>query len=105
MSWFYLIVAGIFEIGFTTFLKLSENFSRLWPSLGFVVCAWLSFDFLGKALRTLPLGTAYAVWTGIGACGTALIGIIFFEDPVDFWRIFFLITLVGSVIGLKVVSP
>lgn len=105
MSWFYLVVAGIFEIGFTTFLKLSENFSRLWPSLGFVVCAWLSFDLLSKALRTLPLGTAYAVWTGIGACGTAIIGIIFFKDPVDFWRIFFLITLVGSVIGLKVVSP
>ena len=105
MSWVYLTLAGFLEIGFTTCLKLSDNFTRLWPSLGFLVCIWLSFDFLTHALKTIPLGTAYAVWTGIGAFGTAVIGIFFFKDPVDFWRIFFLLTLIGSVIGLKTVSP
>jgi len=101
MPWLYLITAGFFEMGFTTCLKLSAGFSKLWPSVLFLVFALTSFAFLTMATRTIPLGTAYAVWTGIGAFGTALIGMIFFEDPVSLWRVFFLLTLIGSIIGLK----
>ncbi len=100
-SWFYLTLAGIFEIGFTTFMKLSDGFSRGLYTLGFFVCAGLSFYLLNKALTNIPLGTAYAVWTGIGAFGTAIVGMIFFKDPVTVLRTIFLFVLIGSVIGLK----
>lgn len=104
MSWLYLIAAGAFEVGFTTCLKLSDNFSDWRWSLAFGVCAVISFGLLSEATKSIPLGTAYAVWTGIGAFGTALIGIVFFKDPLTFWRVFFLLLLIGSVIGLKAVS-
>jgi len=104
MSWLYLIAAGLFEVGFTTCLKLSDSFSRLWPSLGFLICAVVSFWLLTKATQTIPLGTAYAVWTGIGAFGTAVIGIVFFSDPATTLRLLFLVLLIGSIIGLKLVS-
>lgn len=104
MSWVYLIVAGVFEVGFTTCMKLSDDFSKLWPTLGFFACASTSFVLLSKATQAIPLGTAYAVWTGIGAFGTALIGIAFFKDPVGLGRIGFLMLLIGSIIGLKLVS-
>lgn len=104
MDWLILIVAGLFEVGFTTCMKLSEDFTKLWPSLGFLFFSIMSFVLLNRATRTIPLGTGYAVWTGIGACGTALIGILFYRDSVDFWRIFFLIGLIGCVLGLKFVS-
>jgi quaternary ammonium compound-resistance protein SugE len=104
MSWIYLFTAGVFEIGFTTFLKLSDNFSKLWPTIGFLVFSMASFLFLAKAMQTIPLGTAYAVWTGIGAFGTAVIGIYFFNDPLSLLRVFFLVLLVASVVGLKLVS-
>lgn len=105
MSWIYLVIAGLFEIGFTTFLKLSENFTRFWPTVSFLVLAVFSFLALSMSLKAIPLGTAYAVWTGIGAFGTALIGIMYFSESADFWRILFLITLISSIIGLKFVSP
>jgi len=102
--WFFLLIAGTFEIGFTTFMKLSNNFSK-WPyTVAFAICAILSFIALNKAATQIPLGTAYAVWTGLGAFGTAIVGIAFFKDPSDLWRIFFLTTLIGSIIGLKFVS-
>lgn len=104
MSWVYLFTAGVFEVGFTTFLKLSENFSKLWPTIGFLVFSIASFLFLAKAMNTIPLGTAYAVWTGIGAFGTAVVGIYFFNDPLSLLRAFFLTLLVASVVGLKLVS-
>jgi quaternary ammonium compound-resistance protein SugE len=104
MSWFYLVSAGIFEVGFTTCLKFSDNFSRLMPTLGFVFFSIISFSLLSLAMRTIPLGTAYAVWTGIGAFGTVLVGIVVFNDPSTFWRMFFLFLLVGSIIGIKLVS-
>ena len=104
MSWFYLVSAGIFEIGFTTCLKFSDNFSRLMPTLGFLFFSILSFWLLSLAMRTISLGTAYAVWTGIGAFGTALVGMFFFNDPATLWRLFFLFLLVVSVVGLKLVS-
>lgn len=102
--WVWLILAGCFEIGFTTFMKLSNGFSRIPYTVGFAVCAILSFVLLNKATTAIPLGTAYAVWTGVGAFGTAVVGIVFFKDPADTWRLVFLTTLIGSIIGLKVVS-
>ena len=104
MDWVYLFVAGLCEIGFTTFLKLSDNFTKLWPTLTFLFLACCSFFALSMSLKTIPLGTAYAVWTGIGAFGTVIIGILFFGEPTDIWRIIFLILLVSSIIGLKVVA-
>lgn len=104
MSWIYLIIAGCFEVGFTTCLKLSDNFNNWKWSVGFFICISLSFHFLNEAIKNIPLGTAYAVWTGIGAVGTAIIGIYFFKEPSDFWRIFFIMLLIGSIIGLKLVS-
>ena len=104
MAWVYLVLAGGFEIGFTTSLKLSNNFTNHWWSTAFFICITLSFTFLNEAVKSIPLGTAYAVWTGIGAVGTAIVGIMFFSEPLYFWRIFFLATLIASLIGLKVVS-
>lgn len=103
--WIYLVLAGSFEIGFTTFMKLSNGFSRIPYTVAFAVCAILSFVLLNKATTAIPLGTAYAVWTGIGAAGTAIVGIAFFKDPAETWRIIFLTTLIGSIVGLKFVSP
>jgi quaternary ammonium compound-resistance protein SugE len=101
MDWIYLILAGLFEVCFTTTLKLSDNFSKNGWTIAFVVSISLSFYFLNKAIQTIPLGTGYAVWTGIGAVGTVLIGILFFNEPAYFWRLFFLFLLIGSIIGLK----
>ena len=104
MSWVYLILAGLFEVAFTTSLKLSENFSNWIWSIVFFISISSSFYLLNKSLITIPIGTAYAIWTGIGAIGTVIIGIILFKESTDFWRIFFLITLIISIIGLKIVS-
>ena len=104
MAWFYLIIAGLFEVGFTTSLKLSENFSNRGWAVVFVASITLSFYFLNKAIAIIPLGTAYAVWTGIGAVGTVLVGILLFKEPTDFWRIFFIFLLIGSILGLKFFS-
>ncbi|MDZ4743063.1 MAG: multidrug efflux SMR transporter [Verrucomicrobiota bacterium] len=104
MAWVLLVAAGLFEIGFTTCLKLSEGFSKFWPSVGFAICAILSFGLLTLAIKEIPLGTAYAIWTGIGAFGTALVGIFFFGDAATTVRLLFLLLLIGSIIGLKIVS-
>ena len=106
MSWILLIIAGLFEVGFATCLgKARETGSNTvaWM-IGFFVCLTISMFLLYKATQILPIGTAYAVWTGIGAVGTVLIGIIFFNEPADFWRLFFITMLIGSIIGLKAVS-
>ncbi len=104
MAWIFLILGGLFEVGFTTCLKLSNNFSKLNWSIGFFICISMSFFLLNKAVQTLPMGTAYAVWTGIGAAGSVIAGIFFFKESFDFWRLFFLILLITSILGLKVVS-
>lgn len=107
MNWIILIVAGLFEVAFAFCLgkaKVNTGTQVYWWYVGFVVTLTMSMILLVKATQTLPIGTAYAVWTGIGAVGTALLGIIIFKDPANFWRIFFIITLIGSVIGLKSVS-
>ena len=102
--WIYLFVAGFCEVGFTAFMKLSDGFRRWGYNAAFAVCALASFGLLNLSTRTLSLGTAYAVWTGLGAFGTAVIGIVFFGDPATLWRVAFLVTLIGSIIGLKLVS-
>lgn len=104
MAWLYLIFAGLFEVAFTTCLKLSDNFTHRWWSVGFFISISLSFLLLNKAIQTIPLGTGYAVWTGIGAVGTSLVGIFIFNEPAFFWRVFFITLLIGSIVGLKVVS-
>jgi quaternary ammonium compound-resistance protein SugE len=104
MAWINLMIAGLFEIGFTTSLKMSNDFKNGWWTTAFIICIWFSFHFLNESIKSIPLGTAYAVWTGIGAVGTALIGIFIFKEPAFFMRIFFLFLLIGSIIGLKVVS-
>lgn len=104
MSWVLLILAGLFEIGFTTCLKLSDTFSRPLPTLGFIICAGISFWLLMQATRDIPLGTAYAVWTGIGVLGTVVIGIVVFNDPLSPLRLLFLVLLIGAIVGLKAVS-
>ena len=107
MNWIILIVAGLFEVAFAFCLgKAKEstgNQATLWY-LGFGAALTISMVLLVKATQSLPIGTAYAVWTGIGAVGTALAGIIFFKEPATFWRLFFLFTLIGSIVGLKYVS-
>lgn len=107
MEWLLLIIAGFFEVGFASCLgkakETSGNGSLFWMA-GFFVCLSISMFLLYKATQTLPIGTAYAVWTGIGAVGTVLVGIFVFKEPATFWRIFFLTTLIASIIGLKFVS-
>lgn len=107
MSWIILIIAGLFEVGFTTCLgkaKESSGAAAIWWLTGFFVCLSVSMLLLYKASQSLPLGTAYAVWTGIGAVGTVIMGILFFNEPASFWRVFFIFTLIGSIVGLKLVS-
>ena len=101
--WTYILLAGVFEIGFTTTMKLSNGFERPLYLIPFAICAGASFFCLTKSLEAIPLGTAYAVWTGIGALGTVIVGMVFFNDAVTPARIFLLMTLIGSVIGLKLV--
>lgn len=107
MNWFLLVIAGLFEVGFTTCLGKAKTTtgtaSTLWL-LGFFLSLSISMFLLYRASQTLPLGTAYAVWTGIGAVGTVIVGILFFKEPADFWRLFFIFTLIASIIGLKAVS-
>ena len=107
MNWIFLVIAGLFEVGFASCLgKAKETtgiISTYWM-IGFFVCLAISMVLLYKATQVLPIGTAYAVWTGIGAVGTVLVGILIFKEPATFWRIFFLSTLIASIIGLKFVS-
>ncbi|MGY1697810.1 quaternary ammonium compound-resistance protein SugE [Geodermatophilus saharensis] len=101
MAWVLLVVAGVFETAFAVSLKQSETFTRLWWSVSFVVCAAASFALLSAALRTLPVGTAYAVWTGIGAGGTAVVGMLAFGDPVTTLRIVAILLILGGVVALN----
>jgi len=101
MAWIAVITAGFLEVGFATMLKLSSGFTKLWPSLGFLVCAAGSFSLLSWSLKVLPVGTAYAVWTGIGAAGTAIVGMIFFKDPVSVARISAIAFIIAGVILLN----
>lgn len=104
MSWIYLFIAGLFEIGWAVGLKYTDGFTKLWPSVITIVGMVLSFYFLSSAVKTIPIGTAYAIWTGIGAVGTAILGIILFNESKEFIRVFFIFLIVIGIIGLKLFS-
>jgi len=107
LNWLLLIIAGLFEVAFAFCLGKAKETSgtTMWTWYGgFLLCLTLSMVLLVKVTKELPIGTAYAVWTGIGAVGSVLVGILVFKEPATFWRIFFISTLIISIIGLKVVS-
>lgn len=106
MSWIYLILAGLMEVTFTFCLgktKTAVGDERLWWWGGFLAALALSMFLMARAAKVLLIGTVYPVWTGIGAVGAVLVGIFFFHEPTNFWRIFFIFTLIASIIGLKLV--
>jgi len=104
MAWVLLFLAGLFEVGWAVGLKYSDGFTRLWPSLGTLACMVVSLGLLGLALRALPLGTAYAVWTGIGTVGTALLGMALFQDSADLVRLACIGLIVVGIVGLYLVT-
>ena len=104
MAWVILFVAGLFEIAWAVGLKYTEGFTRLWPTVGTAVALVASMALLGVSLRTLPLGTAYAVWTGIGSVGTAVLGIVLFREPATAIRLACIGLIVAGIVGLKLVS-
>ncbi len=107
MAWIWLILGGCFEVGFTTCLgkvKTTAGLEMWLWLMGFLISSTLSMYLLYKASQTLPMGTAYAVWAGVGAVGAVLVGILVFKEPAAFWRLFFISTLIISIVGLKVVS-
>ncbi len=104
MAWTCLIIAGILEIGWAVGLKYTEGFSRLWPSVATICAMAASFALLSLALKTIPMGTAYAVWTGIGAAGTALVGMMFLGESREVLRLLCLLLIIGGAVGLKLVS-
>ncbi len=105
MAWFILVIAGLFEIIWAVGLKYTNGFSRLWPTVGTLAAMAVSVFLLSIAMRTLPVGTAYAVWTGIGALGAVLVGIFLLGDPVTAGRIICLVLILSGVIGLKLTTP
>jgi len=105
VAWFLLLIAGLFEIGWAVGLKYTHGFTRLWPTLGTIASMIISLGLLGLALRTLPLGTAYAIWTGVGTIGTALLGIALFQESADPLRLACIVLIVAGIVGLKLVTP
>ena len=105
MSWTILFLAGLFEVAWAVGLKYTEGFTRLWPSVGTVAAMAVSFYLLAVAMRSLPLGTAYAVWVGVGAVGTAILGIVLFTEPANAGRLLSLGLILAGIIGLKLASP
>ena len=103
-AWLVLLVAGLCEIAWAIGLKYTEGFTRLWPSIGTVLAMAISLGLLGIAMKSLPLGTAYAVWVGVGAVGTALLGIALFGEAANLGRLLSLALILGGIIGLKVSS-
>jgi quaternary ammonium compound-resistance protein SugE len=104
VAWLYLLVAGLLEIAWAIGLKYTEGFSRLWPSIATVAAMIFSLAFLGLALKTLPVGTAYAVWTGIGAVGTVALGIYLFNEPATLVRLACIGLILSGIVGLKLVT-
>ncbi len=105
MAWVTLVLAGLFEIGWAVGLKYTEGFTRLWPSVATVVSMIVSLALLGAALRTLPLGTAYAVWTGIGTVGSAILGMALFGEAASVARLVCIGLIVAGIVGLKLTAP
>ena len=105
MAWLLLLAAGLLEIVWAVGLKYTEGFTRLWPSVVTVAAMVLSMVLLGLSVRTLPLGTAYAAWTGIGTVGTVLMGIALFGDSASLMRLFCVLLIVSGIVGLKLITP
>jgi len=105
MDWILLLFAGLLEIGWAIGLKYTEGFTRLWPSLWTAACMVASLALLGVALKTIPVGTGYAVWTGVGAAGTAILGIVLFAEPATAARLGSIALIVAGIVGLKLVTP
>ncbi|MEK8090892.1 quaternary ammonium compound efflux SMR transporter SugE [Thermithiobacillus plumbiphilus] len=105
MNWIILILAGIFEIGWAIGLKYTDGFTRLWPTVGTVLAMVISLGLLGIAMKSLPVGTAYAVWVGVGAVGTAILGIVLFGEPANAGRLLSLAFILAGIIGLKLATP
>ncbi|MFN3872964.1 MAG: quaternary ammonium compound efflux SMR transporter SugE [Ignavibacterium sp.] len=104
MNWIILITAGLFEIAWAVGIKYTEGFSKLIPSVFTIICMIISMGLLAYAVKQIPVGTAYAVWTGIGAVGTAIFGMILFNESKEFVRIFFIFLIVVGIVGLKIFS-
>lgn len=104
MQWFYLILAGFFEVGWAVGLKFSDGFTKIIPSVFTVVTMAASLYFLSLSLKTLPLSSSYAIWTGIGTIGTVILGIIIFKEPISVVRIVCVLLIVAGIVGLKLVS-
>lgn len=105
MTWILLIIAGLFEVGWAIGLKYTEGFTRLWPSIGTIVSMILSVWLLAIAMKSLPVGTAYAIWVGVGAVGTVILGIILLGEPLNLYRILSVALIVGGIVGLKLTTP
>ena len=105
MSWIILVLAGLFEIGWAIGLKYTDGFTRLWPTVGTVAAMAISLGLLGVAMKSLPVGTAYAVWVGVGAVGTAILGIVLFGEPANTARLLSLALILAGIIGLKLTTP
>ena len=105
MAWLTLVVAGLFEVGWAIGLKYTDGFTRLWPSLATIAAMIVSLGLLGLAMKTLPVGTSYAVWVGVGAVGTAILGIVLLGEPANAGRLISLALIVAGIVGLKLASP
>lgn len=101
MPWILLVLAGLFEVGWAIGLKYTEGFTKLWPSLGTTAAMIVSLGLLGLAMKSLPVGTAYAIWVGVGAVGTVILGIVLFNEPVNALRIGSIVLIIAGLIGLK----
>ncbi|NUS59870.1 MAG: quaternary ammonium compound efflux SMR transporter SugE [Lysobacter sp.] len=105
MPWIVLVLAGLFEIGWAIGLKYTDGFTKLWPTVGTVVSMVVSLGLLGIAMKSLPVGTAYAVWVGVGAVGTAILGIVLLGEPSNAGRLISLGLIIAGIVGLKLASP
>ena len=105
IEWLALILAGVLEVAWAIGLKQSDGFTRLWPSVGTIVAIGLSFALMGLSLRSIPFGTAYAIWAGIGAAGTAIVGVIAFGEPAHVTRLLCVALIAAGIVGLKLATP
>ncbi len=104
MAWVILVIAGLFEVGWAIGLKYTDGFSKLWPTVGTILAMVISLGLLGLAMKTLPVGTAYAIWVGVGAIGTVILGMVLFGEPATPLRIASLVLIVAGIVGLKIAT-
>lgn len=105
MAWVILVIAGLFEVGWAIGLKCTEGFTRLWPTVGTVLAMIISLWLLGIAMKSLPVGTAYAIWVGVGAVGTVILGIVLLGEPANAGRLISVVLIIAGIVGLKLATP